>query len=342
VTDPRHFMDLPAASRTAQPFIEKRVDEIIGRFTSSQEAKRFATMIPPLYQPWVQGALTALGGFFTIHRKLLPGGFGGDLLWIGLNRAIDQAAEKFGENLFSGGGDESSLERKREMAEVKLALTKGKDRKLHLERCPQLFAEREAGQGKKGPIPAVKHDWYSVAEAKSFKLIAPDGTVAADYACDSCKEAIAGLAAPVAPTPKVTETSVPKTAAPTTFGGALAAWIAPKPKSPKAAELLAANEDLAEKLDLLIGMLPVERRRGVHGVIADHLNSKAELIALTSTDDPDVFWDRLAYIRDEGGWTKKLGLDRAEEGVKALGSDIDNTFKEWGDILKSKPKGGTP
>src|SRR3989344_2902696 len=164
-------MDLPAASRTAQPFIEKRVDEIIGRFTSSEEAKRFATMIPPLYQPWVQGALTALGGFFTIHRKLLPGGFGGDLLWIGLNRAIDQAAEKFGESLFSGAGDESTPERKSKMAETRLALTKGKDRKLHRERCPALPSEREAGSGRKGPIPKIEHDWYSVVEAKAVKKI---------------------------------------------------------------------------------------------------------------------------------------------------------------------------
>src|SRR3989344_5831259 len=334
-------MDLPAASRTAQPFIEKRVDEIIGRFTSSQEAKRFATMIPPLYQPWVQGALTALGGFFTIHRKLLPGGFGGDLLWIGLNRAIDQAAEKFGESLFSGAGDESTPERKSKMAETRLALTREKDRQLHLMGCPKLRSEREAGSGKKGPIPAIEHEWYTIEEARSFNMIGPDGVVAAEYACGSCKDAIVRQSPPAASTPQSTAPA-PSTAAPTSFGAAIAAWIAPKPKSPKAAELLAANEDLAEKLDLLIGLLPAERRRGVHEVIANHLNSEAELITLTATDDPDVFWDRLAYIRDEGGMSKKLGLDRAEEGVKALGSDIDNTFKEWGDILKSKPKGGTP
>lgn len=312
MTDTRHLMDLPPGSRTAQPFIEKRVDEIVGRFVSSQEAQRFARHVPPFLRHWLEIGVTALGGYLTIHRKKLPRGIPGDLLWIALNRAIDQAAAQFGETLFGGAGEESAPERKEEAMEKRLALHRSKDKtSIHASHCPDLPPEREAGQGKTGPIPAVKHRWYTLAEAKSVRIINPDGKVSGRFACDSCKDAIAALEQ--GGVPVVGQSAVTPVAAGNPIFAAIAARIMPGQRESKASELLARFPDLRNELfrKLFLWLTPEERNR-VDERLALHLDSEAELKNLAASRNADELRLNLRLIMSKGAVL-------ASEGVEALG-----------------------
>lgn len=326
MTETKYPLGLSPAARTVKPFIERTAGSIAVRLASIEEVQRFAQKLPPAVRWLANIGVTAGGGYLMLSRERFPRGSFGDALWHLANDAIDMAASSFAEKFNEAGEGVSTAEKGQENMASKLALTRGKERKLHMENCPKLPAEREAGQGNKGPIPAIKHDWYSLDDARTFKMITPDGIVAAENACDSCKDAIAASTQKPAVAPTAT-TVAPAAPAGNPFMAAIAAWIMPGQKPPKAAELLAANPDLAEQLDLLINGLLVEERASAHETIVRYLDSEAELKVLTSTQDPNVFRNRLLYIKDKS-IGDKLGVPEIEKGLDEISTEVGGMFDD--------------